>query len=97
MATKRLLFKIEEKMHIMIMVLTFWGEGGVFVNFRKILRTKFSLKERSTKMFHLNSVRFPVKFLGKSARGDVKKNKLCTQYYLLLYSWSIQNNVHVLL
>ena len=65
---------------------TLWFLSGAFVN--------FYLKERYVYLWskiylliyqHVPcfSASFPMKFLGKSARRDVKKNKLCTQYYLL--------------
>lgn len=79
--------KLKKKMHIMD---SYRELLETFANFEN----KFCLKERYvylwSKIYLLIyqnvpcfTASFPMKFLGKSARRDVKKNKLCTQYYLL--------------
>ena len=79
--------KLKKKMHIMVLI-------GSFCKLMANFENKFYLKERYvylwSKIYLLIyqnvpcfSASFPMKFLGKSARRDVKKNKLCTQYYLL--------------
>lgn len=78
---------------------TLWFLSGAFVNFGKfwkqilsegkvcVLAIKNYIFYCKYLLFYQNvpcfSVSFPMKFLGKSARRDVKKNKLCAQYYSL--------------
>lgn len=73
---------------------TLWFLSGAFVNFGKFWEQILSegkvhvyLWSKIYPLIYQNvpcfSASFPMKFLGKSARRDVKKNKLCTQYYLL--------------
>lgn len=73
---------------------TLWFLLGAFVNFGKFWEQILSegkvhvyLWSKIYPLIYQNipcfSASFPMKFLGKYARRDVKKNKLCTQYYLL--------------